>query len=134
MNKYLINVYADPTKFQRYTLIAGMGLIVLLSLISIAFAAPAASTSVGTAIQDGVKDGTASLYSIMTAIVLPIAAVSLAWNGFKVIFGGERGMETAKKNMLTLVLVLALVYLAPLLIEQVGGWFKGASDSSDVFN
>ena len=60
----------------------------------------------------------------MTAIVLPIGAVAFAWNAFKMLFGGQKGMEEAKRNMLIIVVVVALVWLAPIVIEQVNGWFK----------
>ena len=55
--------------------------------------------------------------------MVPIAAICFAWNAFKVLFGGERGMEQAKKNILIIVIVLALVFLAPPIIKEVGGWF-----------
>ena len=55
--------------------------------------------------------------------LVPIAAICFAWNAFKVLFGGERGMEQAKKNILIIVIVLALVFLAPPIIKEVGGWF-----------
>lgn len=119
-----MHVLSRPSKFQRLVHIAGTTLIILMLVMSVAFAAPTTSD----AIQNGIKDGTSQLYSIMTAVVIPIAAVFFAWNAFKALFGGERGMEQAKKNMLTIVVVLALVYLAPVIIQQVSGWFSSTSD------
>ena len=87
-----------------------------------------ADKNTGTAIQDGVSQGANSLWDILKAIVLPIAAVFFAWNAFKAIFGGEHGMEAAKKNMLTIVIVIALVFLAPIAVQQVGQWFDSASE------
>lgn len=97
--------------------------IMMLSLTTMAFA-----TSSASAIEEGITGGTEKLYNIMTAVVLPVAAVFFAWNAFKALFGGDRGMEQAKKNMLTIVIVIALIYLAPLVITEIGGWFSGNSN------
>lgn len=91
----------------------------LMMLISVSFAAGSAD-----AIQNGIKDGASQIYNILTAIIIPLGAVFIAWNGAKIIFGGERAMEAAKKNMLNVVIAVAIVYLAPLIILQVGGWFS----------
>ena len=68
----------------------------------------------------------------MKAVILPIAALALAWCGFKALFGGQKGMEEAKKYALIIIVVVAIVYLAPIIIEQVGGWF--ANSSKDLTN
>lgn len=113
------------TKFQKA--FVAFGVIMIVALVLAMF--PAATTpSTGDAIQNGIKDGTNSLWNIMTAIVLPIGAVAFAWNAFKMFFGGQRGMEEAKRNMLIIVVVVALVWLAPTVIQQVNNWFSGTGD------
>ena len=102
------------------------GVVTIVSLMMLTFAY-AGGTAAATTIEQGVKNGAHELYKVMTAVVLPIAAVCFAWNAFKVLFGGERGMEMAKKQMLTEVIVLALVYLAPLIVTEIGGWFSSSS-------
>lgn len=87
------------------------------ALLLVASAAPAST------ITAGITDGAQQLFNLMESVVVPIAAICFAWNAFKVLFGGERGMEQAKKNILIIVIVLALVFLAPPIIKEVGGWF-----------
>ncbi len=106
---------------KRGVRIFSFAAILTLMFVSVAFA-----DNTSEAIQDGITDGSKQLYNIMTAVVLPIAAVFFAWNAFKALFGGERGMESAKKNMLTIVIVIALVYLAPLVITQISSWFSSS--------
>lgn len=121
------------TKMQRFVRITGVVLIVAMMMMSFAFAAGTASSQ----IEAGIKGGTKQLYSIMTAVIIPVAAVFFAWNAFKALFGGEKGMEQAKKNMLTIVLVLALVWLAPLIVSEVSSWFDkttGAGAGSSIFS
>lgn len=115
---------AGQTGTQRMARMTGAALIVAVTMMTVTLAATAGD------IEGGIKAGTQQLYNIMTAVVLPIAAVFFAWNAFKALFGGERGMEQAKKNMLTIVIVLALVYLAPVVVTQVGGWFSPSSNWS----
>ena len=110
------------TKFQKAFVAFGVIMIVAMALAMFPLAGGTDTT--GTAIQNGIKNGTHQLWNIMTAIVLPIGAVAFAWNAFKMLFGGQKGMEEAKRNMLIIVVVVALVWLAPIVIEQVNGWFK----------
>lgn len=94
-----------------------------------AFADPETTTS---SISSGITGGAEQLFNIMEAVVVPIAAVCFAWNAFKVFFGGERGMEQAKRNILIIVIVLALVFLAPLIIKEVSKWFNGGKGTWNV--
>lgn len=115
------------TKFQKAFVAFGVIMIVALALAMFPLA-----DGTTDAIQDGIKNGTGQLWNIMTAIVLPIGAVGFAWNAFKMLFGGQKGMEEAKRNMLIIVVVVALVWLAPTIIQQVNGWFS-ETKSNGVF-
>lgn len=86
-----------------------------------------AAGTASSSITAGVKSGTQQLFDIIKAVVAPIAAVCFAWNALKALFGGERGMEQAKHNVLIIILVLAMVFLAPVVINEVAGWFSGSS-------
>ena len=110
-------------KFHRVARICGMMLLMAMMMTLVAFADNEAAES----IQAGVASGADSLYKVMKAVILPIAALALAWCGFKAIFGGQKGMEEAKKYALIIVVVIAVVYLAPLIVSQVGGWFSNSS-------
>ena len=116
------------SKNQRLICLIGFILIAAMLSMSFAFAAGGTGGAAATGnIENGIKTGSQQLYNIMTAVILPVGAVFFAWNAFRALFGGERGMEQAKKNMLTVVVVLALVYLAPLVVTQIGGWFTPSS-------
>lgn len=105
--------------------------VAVMATAAILMVASAAGTS--TTITTGVKNGAQQLFNLMESVVVPVAAVCFAWNAFKVLFGGERGMEQAKKNILIIVLVLALVFLAPPIVKEVGGWFNsGGSQWSQL--
>ena len=120
--------YQTSDRFRRIFSIMAVVALVAVMTMSMAFA-----NDPSIAIQQGITKGTEQMYDLLTAIVLPIATVCFAWNAFKAVFGGEKGMEQAKKNLFTIVLVLALVWLAPVAIEQVSGWFEEASAGSGVF-
>lgn len=104
----------------RMLLVLCMAIVATAALLLVASAAP---STTGSAITNGVKGGAQQLFNLMEAVVIPIGAICFAWNAFKVFFGGERGMEQAKKNILLIVVVLALVFLAPPIVKEVGGWF-----------
>ena len=63
----------------------------------------------------------------MKAVVLPLGAVAIAVCFLWILFDGERGMEKGKKYMIRVIIVVAIVYLAPLILTEVGGWFAGSS-------
>lgn len=114
------------TVLRRMLLFAVIALAIYFIMPDLALAASKGSGA-GGAIEKGVEDGAGAIWKVLTAVVLPIAAVLFAWNVFRAIFGGERGMESAKRNIFIIVVVIALVFLAPIIIDQVGGWFKGSA-------
>lgn len=118
------------TKFQKA--FVAFGVIMIVALVLAMFPAATGTTD---AIQNGIKDGSKELWKVLTAIVLPIGAVAFAWNAFKMLFGGQKGMEEAKRNMLIIVVVVALVWLAPIVIQQVNSWFSGNENNGlTIFN
>lgn len=103
--------------------------IFCVMLICVAMFSCVAFADASGAIQTGIKTGTKQLYNIITAIVVPIAVVVFAWNGIKMFMGSEREIESAKKTMLITALAIAVVYLAPVIINQVAGWFSSTGDA-----
>ena len=81
----------------------------------------------GGTIEEGVTQGATSIYKILISIVAPIAAVCFAFCGFKLLFGNEKDVQSAKKTMLIIVAAIAIVLLAPIVIKQVAAWFSGNS-------
>ncbi len=78
-------------------------------------------------IEKGIRTGTEKLWGIMKAVVLPLGAVAIAVCFLWILFDGERGMEKGKKYMIRVIIVVAIVYLAPLILTEVGGWFSESS-------
>lgn len=106
------------TKFQKAFMAFGIMMVVAFALAMF----PSADTI--DSIQGGINTGMEQAWDLMKAIATPIAAVAFAWNGFKMLFGGQRGMEEAKRNMLIIVAVIGIIYIAPIIITTVQGWFK----------
>lgn len=114
---------------KKMSILLGCAMVVGLVLaMGLLFPDFAFAANPGDAIQKGVKQGSGAIWRIMTAVVVPVAAVLFAWNVFRAIFGGERGMESAKRNIFTIIIVIALVLLAPVIVQQIGGWFGKGSD------
>jgi len=104
---------------MRLIFVLCVAVMMLAATLVVASAGPTTTSTITT----GITGGAQQLFNLMESVVVPIAAICFAWNAFKVLFGGERGMEQAKKNILIIVIVLALVFLAPPIVKEVGGWF-----------
>ena len=112
-------------------------LVVLTMLMTtFAFAAEEATQATqpgeggtATTIEEGVKTGMGKVYGIITAVVIPVAVVCLGVGAFQFFFGGERGVEKAKKICLYTLGGVALVYLAPLIVTEVASWFSSNGDA-----
>ena len=127
MEKYL--TLPAETGNKKWVRIATCVFIVALMVVLMtvtAFADPS------DAIVTGVKTGTKAIYTIITAIVAPIAAIVLSATALKALIGDARDIEAMKKKVFLIVIVVAVIWLAPLIIEQVGGWFS-SSNTGSVF-
>lgn len=120
----LVSSMMYSSKTKKILLIAIVAMCALLVFVNVAYATGDPSE----AIQDGVKDGTRQIYIIMTAIIAPIACIAFAWCGYQALLGGQRGMEEAKRFALKIVIGIAIIYLAPLIVQQVGSWFSNVGD------
>jgi type IV secretory pathway VirB2 component (pilin) len=98
--------------------------------LAISMASFASATGYSDTIATNVKTGLGSVYTVITAIVVPIAVIALAFCAFQFFMGGERGVEKAKKTLLYLVIGVALVYLAPVLVSSVASWFSGVGNAN----
>lgn len=79
-----------------------------------------------------VGEGTVQLWNILKAVVGPLAGVVFAYCGIKLMFGGERGIEEAKKRMLIIIVVIMIVYGAGVIVGQVQGWFDGSLETVNI--
>ena len=92
-------------------------------------ATQASGSGTAATIEQGVKTGMGKVYGIITAIAVPIAAVCLGVGAFQFFFGGERGVEKAKKICLYTLGGVALVYLAPVVVSEIASWFSSTGDA-----
>ena len=60
------------------------------------------------AIINGISNGTQQIWNILVGIVAPIAAVALAICAIKIIWGGQRAAEEAKRRMIKAYFNVAL--------------------------
>lgn len=107
----------------RVTRIMTMALMVIC-VMALTSSALAATGTAGTAIQDAVKSGMGEAYEVISAIALPIAGVALAFSAFQFFFNGEKGAQIAKGTIIGIIVGLALAYLGPVIVGQVGTWFS----------
>ena len=82
------------------------------------------------AIKTGIQTGAQKIWDILKAVVLPLAAVALAICAVKILWGGQRAAEEAKGTAIKIMIAIALVLLAPALVDVVGKWFSGNSNWS----
>lgn len=111
----------STAKTRKIALGLAMALMISVTLVSsLAFAT--------NNISDNIFKGLDEVYGILWKIALPIAAVCLAFCAFKIWAGGERGMETAKRTALYTLIAMAIVFLAPVIVKTVAGWFNSGGN------
>lgn len=79
-------------------------------------------------IANGIRGGLRQVYQMLGLIVIPVAVVALAYCGFNVIWGGDKGMDKARSTFVHLVIGLVLVFLAPLIISAMAKWFSSSGE------
>lgn len=125
-----------PEKAER-TALRAKKLLTIAIVLALSICLLASTAFAGDEdIKEDITAGLGQVYTIITGIVIPVAAVCLGVSAYNVFTGGERGMETAKRLALYTLAGVAIVYLAPVVVLQVGSWFQGTSESArgQVFN
>lgn len=74
-----------------------------------------------------INQGLKRVYTILLSIVGPIAVIAVAVCAIRMIWGNQQSAEQAKKDLIKIVVALALIFLAPWLVETVSQWFTGHS-------
>lgn len=98
--------------------------LIVASLVSVmAFATNGGSELDTSEMTSAIKNGIAKVYGILTSVILPVATLVFAFNAATALVGGEKGMEKAKRSMLHVIIVLACVFLAPMIVQEIGNWF-----------
>lgn len=107
-----------------------VALMLIIGCLSMtAFATGGSGAVSGAGIGDEIKGGLGEVYDIINTIALPLAALSFVYAALQFFFGGQQGVEKAKKTMIWTIIGIALVYLAPYLVTQIKGWFDGSGVS-----
>ena len=83
----------------------------------------------GGSIEGRIASGLGDVYKVITTIAVPIAVIAAVFSGYNFFFGGEKGVEKARKTLTYVGIGLAIVYLAPVAIKQVSGWFSDSGDA-----
>lgn len=118
---------AQKQKNKQIRLRKVLTVVLTIIMVMAVCIAPAFASTI-TDLETGVKSGLGQVYKLITVIVVPVAVVCLAIAAFNVFFNGSKGMEVAKKIGLAVGIGLAVVYLAPLLVTTVKGWFDNIGD------
>ncbi len=103
----------------------------VLTVMSIGFmtVAFAAENDLGSAVNQGLGN----VYNIFTVIVGAVAAVALAWQGFKFFVGNESTIEKTKRNVMYIFAAVFVICVAPRLIVAIKGMFTGLSTTTNLF-
>lgn len=84
-------------------------------------------------IESKVSGGLHNAYNVIQAVAGSIGAVGIAAGAILFFFGGKDSGEKAKKLILYSAIGLAVVFLAPIIVNQISGWFAG-SDVDGVWS
>ena len=94
---------------------------------SMVAASPAFANGSSQTIIQGITKGTEQVWRILIGIVAPIAAVALALQVIKIIWGGQRAAEEAKSAAIKIIVAIAVGLMAPASISAVKSLFQAAS-------
>lgn len=72
------------------------------------------------------------VWDILKAIVGPVGGAIFSINGLKLLLGGEKAMEEAKKRAIIIIVVFICVFGAGVIIKEIGGWFPTAIPDVDI--
>ncbi len=96
-----------------------------LFMAAVFMSSVASGTAFAFAGDDSMQQGIDKIFYLLKAIATPLAAVGLAFCGFKFFTGGEREMSKVKKTAVLILVSIAMIYLLPALIRlgrsAVGG-------------
>ena len=110
------------TKVKRQNCLAAVMTAFYCTLVS---ATPVFASS--DSVVQGITKGTEEVWKLLIGIVAPIAAVALALQVIKIIWGGQRAAEEAKSAAIKIVVAIAVVLIAPPIISAVRRWFQQSS-------
>ena len=121
---------------------AGIAIKLLVMTVCIAcmfavFAAPSYADDLTESqkdIEEGITKGLDSAYDIIKGVAGPIGAIAMVVCGAKMLWGNQKSAEEAKSAMIRIVIAMAIIFLGPIVIGSVSGWFKGKNISEISWN
>lgn len=134
MNTMAMTASAAPQTVEtnrRARMISRLFTIMLVVLgIAMMMAVPMfAADADGGGLVAGMDSGMENLWTVLKGISYGIAVVFVAVAAFKLIIGGQKGMEAAKTDLIKAIIFAAIIILAPAILQTIFGWFSG-SDAS----
>ena len=90
---------------------------------------PTCASADGGAIESRIASGLGAIYKIITAIAVLCAVIAALFSVYNFFFGGEKGVEKARKILIYAGIGLAIVYLAPVAVKQISIWFSDSVDA-----
>jgi hypothetical protein len=94
--------------------------IIAVMMCGCAFAEDGLNSAFTTGIQ--------KLWELLRGISYGIGVIALAIAAFRLVLGGQKGMESAKQDIIRIVLFAALLLLAPTVLSTIFGWFSSQSN------
>ena len=77
-------------------------------------------------IVTGITSGTQAIWNISVGVAGPSAAIALALQVIKIVWGGAKAAEEAKSTAIKIIIATAVVLMAPAIISIIQGWFQKA--------
>ncbi len=120
------------TKSKHIACVMLLVLLLTMAFSVFAFADETSNSETGStnltpemAIEQGIGQASQKAYNIVKIASIAIAVVFIAYNAFKAIMGGEKGMENAKRNMYFIAVSLGIIVLAPMVVQEIVQLFEG---------
>lgn len=95
----------------------------LVAAVAAMMCCPAMAKGGGGDVAGKISDGLENFWGTLKMISIPVAIIGAVLMGYKLFFNGQKGMENAKADALKIILFIAIVLLAPRIIETIVGWF-----------
>lgn len=118
-------------RLVNFTRTSGMAIIfaAMLTVSALAEGGDGAAKTIGDAVANGMHKA----YGLMTSIVMPIAALVFAVLALKMLLGSQKSVEEGQKGLIKVLIVIALVFTAPIIISEVAGWFSSMAADKGAF-
>ena len=113
--------------------IVSLATVVCLTAAMFTVTAFAANTDTAQGFQQITTAGKSilkGLWDMLQAITAPLALVGIGFNVVKALIGTEKGMEKCKDNIVKILFVVGVIFLAPLFVTTLTGAIGNIADNS----